>query len=106
MTKMKMTIGFIVVIVVYAAIRNLSSLGFIPAFLIALGLGVFAYLIGRLIGLPTEKEKELWEKEEERKKIEAKRTAARLKNVSRLGMTKEEAEKEKIVEEMMKKDGN
>ena len=51
------------------------------------------------MGLPTDVEIEAKEAEERKKEIEHKRPS-----ISRLGMTKEEAEQEKIVEEILKND--
>lgn len=98
------TADFIIGAAVFFILRRFLNWGFIEALFVALGVMIFIYLIiqgiKKMVGLPTDAEIETKEVEERKKEIEHKRPS-----ISRLGMTKEEAEKENIVEEMMKKDG-
>jgi len=97
------TADFIIGAVVFFLLRRTLNWGFIEALFVAVGAMMVVYLIiqgiKKKIGLPTDAEIEAKEAEERKKKIEQKRPS-----ISRIGMTKEEAEKEKIVEEILKKD--
>lgn len=97
------TADFIIGAVAFFLLRRILNWGFIEALFVALGVIIFIYLIiqgiKKMMGLPTDVEIEAKEAEEKKKEIEHKRPS-----ISRLGMTKEEAEQEKIVEEILKKD--
>ena len=92
------TADFIIGAMAFFLLRRILNWGFIEALFVALGVIIFIYLImqriKKMMGLPTDAEIEA---EERKKKIEQK-----LPSISRIGMTKEEAEKEKIVEEILK----
>lgn len=98
------TADFIIAAVIFAALTRILNWGFVEALVVAVGVSMVIYLIIQGIkkkrGLPTDAEKEEMEEKERKKEMEYKRP-----RVSKLGISREEAEKEKIVEEMLKKDG-
>jgi len=99
MKKTIWTADFIIGTAVFFMLRRILNWGFIEALFVAIGIMIVIYMIiqgiKKKMGFPTDAEIEA---KEIRKEIEQKHPS-----ISRLGMTKGEAEKEKIVEEMLKK---
>lgn len=93
------TADFIIGTAVFFTLRRILNWGFIEALFVAIGVMIIIYLIiqgiKKKMGFPTDAEIEA---KERKKEIEQKHPS-----ISRFGMTKEEAEKEKIVEKMLKK---